>query len=101
MTMPDTTGVTPDLLLALLVIWLGPALVIAMDVRHRGGRGLVWATEWLIVSLVALIVLRPLWWLVANAVGLVAYLLVRPKGRVAGRAPAAVERGGEEHADVG
>lgn len=98
--MPDTSGITPDLLLALLVIWLGPAVVIAMDVRHRGGRGIVWATEWLIVSLVALIVLRPLFWLVANAAGLLLYLLVRPKGPAATALPAG-EGGNGDHADAG
>ena len=76
--MPDTTGVTPDLLLPLAIIWLAPAIWIFIDVRLRGGRAIVWATEWLIASAIALAVLRPLIWLPANAIGLVVYLFVRP-----------------------
>ncbi len=79
--MPDTTGITPDLLLPLAIIWLAPAIWIYIDVRLRGGRAIVWATEWLIASGIALVVLRPLIWLPANAIGLVVYLFVRPKAR--------------------
>jgi hypothetical protein len=79
--MPDTTGVTPDLLLPLAIIWLAPAIWIFIDVRLRGGRAIVWATEWLIASAIALAALRPLIWLPANAIGLVVYLFVRPKAR--------------------
>jgi hypothetical protein len=79
--MPDLTGITPDLLLPLAIIWLAPAIWIYLDVRMRGGRAIVWATEWLIFSAVALVVLRPLIWLPANAIGLVVYLFVRPKAR--------------------
>ncbi|HET7093449.1 MAG TPA: hypothetical protein VFI22_08225, partial [Thermomicrobiales bacterium] len=79
--MPDMTGITPDLLLPLAIIWIAPAVWIYLDVRFRGGRAIVWATEWLIVSAIALIVLRPLIWLPANAIGLVVYLFVRPKAR--------------------
>jgi hypothetical protein len=79
--MPDLTGITPDLLVPLAVIWLAPAIWIYLDVRLRGGRAIVWATEWLIVSAIALAVLRPLIWLPANAIGLVVYLFVRPKAR--------------------
>ncbi|HEX5499024.1 MAG TPA: hypothetical protein VFX03_07355 [Thermomicrobiales bacterium] len=79
--MPDLTGITPDLLLPLAIIWIAPAVWIYLDVRFRGGRAIVWATEWLIVSAIALIVLRPLIWLPANAIGLVVYLFVRPKAR--------------------
>ena len=79
--MPDTTGITPDLLLPLAIIWLAPAIWIYIDVRLRGGRAIVWATEWLIASGIALAVLRPLIWLPVNAIGLVVYLFVRPKAR--------------------
>lgn len=80
--MPDLTGITPDLMLPLLIIWLAPAIWIYLDVRLRGGRAIVWATEWLIASAIALAVLRPLIWLPANALGLVVYLFVRPNARV-------------------
>src|SRR5690242_6036792 len=79
--MPDSTGITPDLLLPLAIIWLAPAIWIYIDVRLRGGRAIVWATEWLIASGIALVVLRPLIWLPANALGLVVYLFVRPHAR--------------------